>query len=150
MPARTITLNKMTALKVGNMLALLSGSKGHRHHQSALLRRLMKVWTELDPESVLTSEIPEGEVRQVDFMPEEQTAVAYGLVDLASSEFWPVPAQDGRSRKITVGEVKDVRDVAALCGSGILKFFDTHLSAEKVEPFDGEWEEDKKILQEGN
>jgi len=150
MPIRNISLNSKTALMLGNILSLLGGSRGHKHHQRALLERVMKAWPEMDPDRDTDAIIPPGTIRTVEFHPEEQTAVAYGLVDLASSETWPGPSADGKSRKVTVSDVDHVRKVAALCGSGIVKFFDTHLGSEKVEAFGGEWEEDKVISSESD
>jgi hypothetical protein len=145
MPTRNISLNQKTALTLGNTVSLLGGSKGHRHHQRALLSRVMKAWPEMTEESG-DGIIPPGTVREVEFHPEEQTAIAYGLVDLAASEIWPSLTPEGKSRKTTTGDVDYVRNVAKLCGSGILNFFDSHMGSEKVDPFGGEWDEDKKIL----
>jgi hypothetical protein len=144
MPVRQIKTNKLNAVKAYNLLGNLGGiSRGQKYHLTLLLDRFRKIWYELYPENGLSSEtISPDEKREITFTPEEQTAVAMGLTDMAASELWPVILPDGSRRKATASDVSHVIEVAKVLGSGILRYVVSHLESDKVDPLDTQWDED--------
>lgn len=143
MPVRKITLNKVQAVQAFNLLGHVAGSRGQRYHLNILLGRFKEVWWELYPENGANPEtVSADEKREVTFTPEEQNAVAMGLTDLAASVIWPVPLPDGTQRRTVANDVAHVLKVAKTLGSGIHRYVETNLQADKVDPFDGKWDED--------
>lgn len=148
MPDRKIILTPKSAHTVYGRLSQISGSKAQKKHCVNLMQRILKAWPEMDPESDLVgSKLDPKEKRDVLFTPEEQRAVAAGLTDLCNGLALPgVDAQGNPSAiPVTVAVVASILNEAKIFGSGIFRYVDEHTN-EKLEPFDGEWDEDAALL----
>jgi hypothetical protein len=133
---RKFSLNKVQVEMLFNRLSQIQYSKAVDVAIARLLRRLLEVWPEMDPDSALvgtSGTIPLAERRAIEFQGDEQRAAALGLVALGE--------------KAPAGAKLQIRREAAWMGDGIVRWYDKYLFAEKLEEFDGEWDDEQNLLE---
>lgn len=154
MPDRIVLLNKVDAVTLYNRLSTVNhhtSSRAHLAHVVKFMKRLMDAWPEAGPdaEEGAYNAIAADVKREIKFTTEEQRAVAEGFTRLASG--LKITVLDGAMRPVeratTAADIVAIIDEAKKLGSGIVRYIETHLAPEKVEPFDGEWDEDTKTLE---